>query len=144
MATITKKPVAKIAAKAHVNVGKVAAKPNDGYAVVSIDTIEFAASGRGGGRAMDPAVQKLVDNALKLEIGQGFKVPQALRVQRVITNSQTGAESTLYTYKGAPALSRRAKQAEKRFRTRRDVAGALWLFRVEPLQVVEVEGGAEE
>lgn len=133
------KQVAKQVAKP---VTKQVAKP-EGFQVVSIDSIEFLPSGRGGGKPMDPAVAKLVDKALELEIGQGFKIPAAMRLERVITG-QNGASSTLYTYKGAQSLSKKAKQNEMRFRTRRDTTGNLWLFRVEPIQYAEVAEVAEE
>lgn len=140
MATVTaRKPVAQVqTARKVVQTGKaVAHKPvADGFAVVSIDTIDFLPSGRGGGKPMDPAVQKLVDKALSLQIGQGFKVPQSMRLNREIKGAN--GTSTLYTYKGAPSLSKRAKAQDMRFRTRRDTAQNLWLFRVEPLEYVEV------
>jgi len=108
---------------------------SSGYQIVDIDTIEFMPSGRGGGRAMDPATATLIEHALKLKIGQGFKVPASLRIQREING--VNGKSVLYTYKGAPALSRRAKTQNMRYRTRRDTAGNLWLFRATPLEVSE-------
>lgn len=138
MATIIKKVVAGKQAVQTQKAGvKPASKPLDGFQVVSIDTIEFLPSGRGGGKPMDPAVQRLVDKALSLKIGQGFKVPTNMRMERVI-NGSNGAQSTLHTYKGAQSLSKKAKSQDMRFRTRRDVSNNLWLFRVEPLIVSEV------
>jgi len=117
--------------------GKPIVKQAEGFQVVSIDTIEFLASGRGGGKPMNPAVAKLIEKALTLEIGQGIKVPVSLRVQRNITG-QNGVTSELHTYQGAQSLSKKSKANDMRFRTRRDTNNNLWLFRVEPLEVVEV------
>ena len=120
---------------------KVAAKPTvkqaDGFQVVSIDSIEFLSSGRGGGKPMDPAVQKLIDKAMTLQVGQGIKVPVSMRIERSITG-QNGVTSTLHTYKGAQSLSKKSKANDMRFRTRRDVANNLWLFRIEPSVINEV------
>ena len=128
MAVVIKKTV-----QAAKPVVKSVAKVNDGYQVVSMDSIEFLSTGRGGGKPMDPATQKLIDKALTLQIGQGIKIPANLRVERAITNSKTGVTATLYTYKGAQSLGKKAKDAGLRFRTRRDVTGNLWLFAAEPL-----------
>jgi hypothetical protein len=111
---------------------KPVAKVADGFQVVSVDSIEFLSSSRGGGKPMDPATAKLIDKALTLQIGQGIKIPAAMRQEREIVNSTTGVKSVLYTYKGAPSLNKRAIANGMRFRTRRDVAGNLWLFAVEP------------
>lgn len=127
MATIIKKAVQAVKA-----VSKPAVKVADGFQVVSVDSIEFLSSSRGGGKPMNPAVQKLVDKALTLQIGQGIKIPASMRQERKIVNSTTGAESTLFTYQGAPSVNKRAAANGLRFRTRRDVAGNLWLFAVEP------------
>ena len=138
---ITRKPVPAVVHKtvAGKPVVKTGVKQADGFQVVSIDSIEFLASGRGGGKPMNPAVAKLIDKALTLEIGQGFKVPVAMRLQRNITG-QNGVTSELHTYQGAQSLSKKSKAEGKRYRTRRDTAGNLWLFRVEPLpEAVEVE-----
>lgn len=138
MATVIRKPVPAQGKKVTATAVKSTAKPSiDGFQIVSMDSIEFLPSGRGGGKPMDPAVQKLVDKALSLQIGQGFKVPASMRIQREIKNSTSGAVSTLFTYKGAPSLSKRAKAQDMRFRTRRDTAQNLWLFRVEPIEYVE-------
>jgi len=123
--------------------GKPIVKQAEGFQVVSIDTIEFLASGRGGGKPMNPAVAKLIEKALTLEIGQGIKVPVSLRVQRNITG-QNGVTSELHTYQGAQSLSKKSKANDMRFRTRRDTNNNLWLFRVEPLEVVEVAVEEEE
>lgn len=117
---------------------KVAPKAAEGFQVVSVDSIEFLSSSRGGGKPMNPAVQKLVDKALTLQIGQGIKIPAAMRQEREIVNSATGAKSILYTYQGAPSVNKRASANGLRFRTRRDVAGNLWLFAVEPLTEEQV------
>lgn len=109
----------------------------DGFQVVNIDTIEFLSSGRGGGKPMDPAVAKLVEKALSLQVGQGIKVPVNMRIEREINGAN--GKSVLHTYKGAPSLSKRAKANDMRFRTRRDVSNNLWLFRVEPIQYEEVQ-----
>jgi hypothetical protein len=137
MATVIKRQVA-VAAKPTVGkqVVKSATKPLDGFQVVSIDTIEFLPSGRGGGKPMDPATQKLVDKALSLQIGQGIKIPVNMRLQREINGAN--GKSVLHTYKGAQSLSKKAKAGDMRFRTRRDVNDNLWLFRVEPIQYEEV------
>jgi len=131
-------PVVKQVAKPVVKtVGKPIVKPAEGFQVVDIETIEFLASGRGGGKPMNPAVAKLIEKALTLELAQGIKVPVSLRVQRNITG-QNGVTSELHTYQGAQSLSKKSKAEGMRFRTRRDTSGNLWLFRVEPLEVVEV------
>jgi hypothetical protein len=123
---------------------KTGVKVADGFQVMDMSSIEFLASGRGGGKPMDPAVARLIEKALTLDIGQGIKVPVALRVQRNITG-QNGVTSELHTYKGAQSLSKRVANSKHtdnpfRYRTRRDTAGNLWLFRVEPLpETVEVE-----
>ena len=140
MAQVIRKAVPAVIQKAAVKpTGKLVVKPTEGFQVVSIDSIEFLASGRGGGKPMNPAVAKLIDKALTLEIGQGIKVPVAMRVQRNITG-QNGVTSELHTYQGAQSLSKKSKAEGMRYRTRRDTAGNLWLFRVEPLpEAVEVE-----
>jgi len=131
------KPVAKAASKP---MGKVA----DGFQVVSVESIDFLETTRGGGgKPMDPATAKLIEKALTLQIGQGIKVPIALRIERPIKNSTTGVESILYTYKGAVSLSKRVNPDEIRFRTRRDKTGNLWLFAVEPFTEAEREAQAE-
>lgn len=148
MAVTIRKPVPPVAAKP---TGKVAVKPAtkavDGFQVVSIDSIEFLPSGRGGGKPMDPAVAKLVEKALSLQEGQGFKIPQSMRTQREIT-SASGATSILYTYKGAPSVSKHAAANEMTFKTRRDTQQNLWLFRVaykpRNVSVPLTEEGAEE
>jgi len=127
-----------IVKKAMQAVSKVTTKPAtkvDGFQVVDIDSIEFLPSGRGGGKPMDPAVQRLVDKALSLRVGQGIKVPVNMRLEREINGAN--GKSILHTYKGAQSLSKKSKANDMRFRTRRDVSNNLWLFRVEPLQVVE-------
>ena len=139
MAQVIRKVVPAVIQKAPVKpVMKGAVKPAEGFQVVSIDSIEFLASGRGGGKPMNPAVAKLIDKALTLEIGQGIKIPVSMRVQRNITG-QNGVTSELHTYQGAQSLSKKSKVAGMRYRTRRDTTGNLWLFRVEPLpESVEV------
>jgi len=134
------KPVTKTVAKPAT---KVAAK-NDGFQVVSVDSIEFLAGGGGGGKPMDPAVANLIEKALALEIGQAFKIPTAMRAERPIVNSTTGVESILYTYQGAQSLGKKAAQNGMRFRTRRDKAGNLWLFAVEPLTEEQLNARAEK
>lgn len=134
MATVIRKPVPPTVHKAGV---KPAVKQADGFQVMDIANIEFLSSGRGGGKPMDPAVAKLIDKALTLQIGQGIKVPVNMRVQRTITG-KNGAVSELHTYKGAQSLSKKSAEHDMRFRTRRDVANNLWLFRVEPIVVTEV------
>lgn len=140
MKTIQKKAVPAVVTKAGI---KPIVKQAEGFQVMDISNIEFLSSGRGGGKPMDPAVQKLIDKALTLEIGQGIKVPVNMRIERTITG-QNGASSTLHTYKGAQSLSKKSAAHEMRFRTRRDTANNLWLFRVEPLVVTEVTVQEEE
>jgi hypothetical protein len=121
---------------------KPVAKVADGFQVVSVDSIDFLSSSRGGGKPMNPATAKLIEKALTLQIGQGIKIPVAMRTEREIVNSSTGSKSILYTYQGAPSLNKRASANGMRFRTRRDVSGNLWLFAVEPYteeQVAERE-----
>jgi hypothetical protein len=136
------KTIPKVLAKQVVGVKpgmKQGVKVADGFQVMDISNIEFLASGRGGGKPMNPAVAKLIDKALTLEVGQGIKVPVAMRVQRNITG-QNGVTSELHTYQGAQSLSKKSKAEGMRYRTRRDTSGNLWLFRVEPLpEAVEVE-----
>jgi hypothetical protein len=133
MAQVIRKAVPAVVQKAAVKpMVKAAVKPAEGFQVVSIDSIEFLASGRGGGKPMNPAVAKLIDKALTLEIGQGIKIPVSMRVQRNITG-QNGVTSELHTYQGAQSLSKKSKAEGMRYRTRRDTTGNLWLFRVEPL-----------
>jgi len=123
---------------------KPVAKVADGFQVVSVDSIDFLETTRGGGgKPMDPATARLIEKALTLQIGQGLKVPTAMRIERKIVNSTTGAESILYTYKGAISLSKRVNPEEIRFRTRRDKTGNLWLFAVEPFTEAEREAQAE-
>lgn len=123
---------------------KPVAKVADGFQVVSVDSIDFLETTRGGGgKPMEPATAKFIEKALTLQIGQGIKVPTALRVDRPIKNSTTGAESILYTYKGAVSLSKRVNPDEIRFRTRRDKAQNLWLFAVEPFTEEERQAQAE-
>lgn len=122
---------------------KPVAKINDGFQVVDVDSIDFLSTSRGGGKPMDPATQKLIDKALTLKIGQGIKIPTAMRQERKIVNSQTGAESILYTYQGAQSLNKRAASHDIRFRTRRDTAGNLWLFAVEPYTQEQIDARAE-
>lgn len=133
MAVITKKvaQVSKVAPK----VAPKVATQRDGFQVVDVDNIEFLSTGRGGGKPMDPATAALVNKALSLSIGQAIKVPQELRIKRGINGAN--GQSVLHTYKGAQSLSKRSKAQGMRFRTRRDTAGNLWLFRVEPLEVAE-------
>jgi hypothetical protein len=127
------KTVPKVLAKPIAKVGvKTGLKVADGFQVVNVDSIEFLTSGRGGGKPMDPAVARLIEKALTLEVGQGIKVPVAMRIQRNITG-QNGVTSELHTYKGAQSLSKKSKANDMRYRTRRDTANNLWLFRVEPL-----------
>ena len=140
---IIRKAVPQVVQKAGVKAGvKPVVKQATGFEVMDINNIEFLASGRGGGKPMDPAVQRLIDKALTLEIGQGIKIPTSMRLQRTI-NGNNGATSVLHTYKGAQSLSKKSKANEMRFRTRRDVNENLWLFRVELLEtavpVEEVE-----
>jgi hypothetical protein len=139
MATLTKKGIvtgkASVQTKHLVTAKKVAPVQEAGFKVVDIDSIEFLPSSRGGGKPMDPATLRLISAALELEIGQGFKIPANMRVEREI-NGKNG-KSTLYTYKGAVSLSKKAAANDMRFRTRRDVQQNLWLFRVEPLEVQE-------
>ena len=141
MAQVIRRPVAvpPTVHKAGVKpvVAKPTVKPTEGFQVVSIDSIEFLPSGRGGGKPMDPAVAKLIDKAMSLQIGQGIKVPLTLRQQRTI-NGKNGAVSELHTYKGAQSLSKKSLANDMRFRTRRDVSNNLWLFRVEPIVITEV------
>lgn len=133
---------ASVATKAVVATKKVAPVQDAGYKVVDIDSIEFLPSARGGGKPMDPATAKLIDAAMGLGIGQGFKIPATLRVEREI-NGKNG-KSVLHTYKGAVALSKRAAAHGARYRTRRDVNQNLWLFRVEPLEVADEATDSEE
>ena len=140
---VFKKPVPAVVYKAAV---KPVVKPiSDGFQVVSIDSIEFLASGRGGGKPMNPAVARLIEKALTLEIGQGIKIPIALRIEKQIPNAN-GVTSTLHTYKGAQTLSKKSKAYGLRFRTRRDVSNNLWLFSAAPLAtpLIVVEHDAEE
>ena len=140
------KTIPKVLAKQVVGVKpgmKQGVKVADGFQVMDISNIEFLASGRGGGKPMDPAVVKLIDKALTLEIGQGIKVPVSMRIQRNITGAN-GVTSELHTYKGAQSLSKKSKAQDMRYRTRRDTANNLWLFRVEPLETVEVAVTEEE
>ena len=142
MATMIKKAVPAIVKQGVKQIGKPVVKQADGFQVMDISTIEFLASGRGGGKPMNPAVQRLIDKALTLEVGQGIKVPVTLRQERTITGANN-VTSTLHTYQGAQSLSKRSKASLEtdnpmRFRTRRDTANNLWLFRVEPLIVSEV------
>jgi hypothetical protein len=138
------KPLVKAAVKATV-------KATDGFQVMDISNIEFLSSGRGGGKPMDPAVARLIDKAVTLQVGQGIKVPVSMRLERQITG-KNGVTSVLHTYKGAQTLSKRSTasldtDAPMRFRTRRDTANNLWLFRVEPIvvtAVAEAEAEAEE
>jgi len=139
MATVIRKPVPAVVQKAAVKaVVKAGVKVADGFQVMDISNIEFLTSGRGGGKPMNPAVAKLIDKALTLEVGQGIKIPVSMRVQRNITG-QNGMTSELHTYQGAQSLSKKSKAEGMRYRTRRDTTGNLWLFRVEPLpESVEV------
>jgi len=133
MAQVIRKAVPAVVQKAAVKpMVKAAVKPAEGFQVTDISTIEFLTSGRGGGKPMNPAVAKLIDKALTLEIGQGIKIPVSMRVQRNITG-QNGVISELHTYQGAQSLSKKSKAEGMRYRTRRDTTGNLWLFRVEPL-----------
>lgn len=135
---IFKKPVPAVVHKAAV---KPVTKPvSDGFQVVSIDSIEFLSSGRGGGKPMDPAVARLIDKAFTLQIGQGIKVPVALRTERVI-NGKNG-KSVLKTYHGAQSLSKRSAASGMRFRTRMDVSENLWLFRAEPYTQDQIDARA--
>lgn len=134
MATIIKKSVQ--AVKAAV---KPVTKVHDSYQVVDVDSIEFLSSSRGGGKPMDPATAKLIDKALTLKIGQGIKIPAAMRQEREIVNSTTGVKSILYTYQGAQSLNKRAAVNGLRFRTRRDVSENLWLFSVEPYTQEQID-----
>lgn len=139
---VTHKVGLKVAAKAGIAVA-------DGFKVTDISTIDFLESGRGGGVAADPAVERLIAKAFTLEISQGIKVPVSMRTMKVI-ESKNGNKAELHSYKGAQTLSKRAgktKDSENpyRFRTRRDKSGNLWLFRAEPLaEPVPVEGVEEE
>ncbi len=121
MATIVKKAVKKAVAQ------------SEDFKIMDISNVEFLSpGGGGGGRTVSPEVQKLIQAAMNLKVGQGFKIPDHLRISREI-NGKNG-KSVLYTYKGAATLMKRAKSAGKKFRTRRDVNQNLWLFRVEPLE----------
>jgi len=143
MAQVIRRAVPAVVKAGVKPVVKAGVKPVDGFQVVSVDSIEFLASGRGGGKPMNPAVARLIDKALTLEIGQGIKVPVTLRQERTI-NGVNGVSSVLHTYQGAQSLSKKSKAHDMRFRTRRDTANNLWLFRVEPLIVSEVTGVEEE
>lgn len=128
---------------------KQVVKPATGYEVVDMNSIEFLASGRGGGKPMNPAVAKLIEKAFSLSIGQALKVPVTLRTQKQITNATTGKSSEIHSYQGAQSLSKKAGHTLEtenpyRFRTRRDVNNNLWLFRVEPLITTEVTVEEEE
>lgn len=143
MAQLTRKAVPAVVHKAGVKAGVKPAIVADGFKVVDISTLEFLTSGRGGGKPMDPAVAKLIDKALTLQVGQGIKIPLSMRIQRTITG-KNGAVSELHTYKGAQSLSKRSLEQGMRFRTRRDTANNLWLFRVEPVVTTPVEEVEEE
>lgn len=134
MAQVIRKAIPAVVQK---TAGKPVVKQAEGFQVMNIANIEFLASGRGGGKPMDPAAQKLIDKAMTLQVGQGIKVPVSMRIERSITG-KNGVTSTLHTYKGAQSLSKKSKENDIRFRTRRDVANNLWLFRVEPLIRTEV------
>jgi hypothetical protein len=141
MANVLKKVIGKAPVKV---AAKVATKsPIDmieGADILDVNSgdIDFLTGGGGGGRSAAPEVEALKAKANSLKIGQGFSVPKALHIERDVTNSKTGVASTIYTYKGAGTISKMAKRENKRFRTRRDVAGKLYIFRVAPLEVEEV------
>ena len=70
---IVRKAVPAVIQKQVVKAGvKPVVKQAEGFQVMDISSIEFLSSGRGGGKPMDPAVQKLIDKAMTLEIGQGI------------------------------------------------------------------------
>lgn len=142
MAQVIRKPIP-VVVKPVVKAGvKPTVRPvSEGFQVVSIDSIEFLSSGRGGGKPMDPAVAKLVDKALTLQIGQGIKVPVAMRIDRTINGAN--GESILKTYQGAQTLSKRSTASGMRFRTRMDTSENLWLFRAEPYTQEQVDARAE-
>lgn len=127
MATVIKRPMA------------VASKPAllDGFAVVDIKNIEFMSRAGGGGKPMSSDVKMLIDKALSLRAGQGFKIPASMRLEKPITNSKTQATSTMYTYSGAQSLNKRKKDKVV-YRTRRDTANNLWLFRDNDLTDQEI------
>lgn len=116
----------------------------EGAEVLDMESGDIEFLGKEGGRQASPEVEALRDKANSLKIGQGFVIPKALMIEREVTNGKTGASSTIYTYKGANTISKMAKKTDKRFRTRRDVHGKMYLFRVTPLEVVEEGAEGEE
>lgn len=143
------KKVAQVSKVAQKVAPKVAHKATpvdliEGAEVLDMDSGDIEFLGKEGGRQASPEVEALREKANSLKIGQGFVIPKALMIEREVTNSKTGTSSTIYTYKGANTISKMSKKSGKRFRTRRDVHGKMYIFRVTPLETVEAEEETEE
>jgi hypothetical protein len=126
-----------VAAKA---VNPIDAISRAGVINIEADNIDWVQRAGGGGRGASPENQAVRDKADSLKIGQGFVLPKGMVVKREIKNASTGAVSTLYTFKGANLVH---KLQGKKFRTKRDTSGNLYLFRVTPT-VLHVEGEQAE
>lgn len=98
----------------------------DGAEIYTMDSIELI--GRSGGRGASPAVEALKKRATNMKVGQGFIIPEDMRIVRTINSN--GTQSTLYTYKGANSLNKLSKNQEFKFRVRRDAEGNVFLFKV--------------
>lgn len=77
-------------------------------------------------RAVKPENQALVDKASTLKIGQGFKIPSGM----LFENEVTAANGKVYTLQGYRAYNLIRKIEGKKFSTRRDSAGNMYLFRI--------------
>lgn len=132
---VSTKPVAQKA------VNPIDALSRAGVISIEADNIDWVQRAGGGGRGASPENQAVRDKADSLKIGQGFMVPKSMVVKREIKNANTGAVSTLYTFKGANLVH---KLQGKKFRTKRDTSGNLYLFRVTPTVVHVEEEQAEE
>lgn len=137
MASITKKAVVSVAKPSKAAPVKAASKaaPKGGISVAEIEGAEvynmddLELIGRsGGGRGASAETEALKKRATALKVGQGFVIPETMRIERPITSN--GSTSTIYTYKGANSVNKLAKDQEFKFRVRRDQNGNMFLFKV--------------
>jgi hypothetical protein len=94
-----------------------------------MSSVAFAIHTRG--RSASPEVAALIEKISYLHVDQGFVIPKGLRVTRGI--KVNGKKYTLHTYKGYNTVFKFAKAHDVRYRTKLDINGKLWIFRVEPL-----------
>jgi len=89
--------------------------------VINMGGVEWV----GRTRRANPENQAIRDKAESLKVGQGFKVPKVMVISKKIKASN-GQIYTLRTYKGYNLVR---KIEGRKFSTRRDASGNMYLFR---------------